>query len=191
MIPWAILVHTARLARKKERPPQCSCPILVQSRRLRELGAIGIVCLKRFIRTQESNRKSNTNNYSMKLNKAHLRYPVHRGINVGNSYWYPSDYVEWKRCPRCSLVPKVRITEDMQRTACGCWRSLGDRWEVGAESRSSYVARKGSDKGYNFSALKDNWNTYCTTGKLKFKLGARFRFGFVWESLFGIVKRRG
>lgn len=152
---------------------------------------IGIVCLKRFIRTQVSNQKSSTNNYSMKLNKAHLRYPVHNRINVRNSYWYPSDYIEWKRCPRCNLVPKVRITEDMQRTACGCWRSLGDRWEVGAESRNSYVARKRSDKGYNFSALKDNWNTYCTTGKLKFKLGARFRFGFVWESLFGIVKRRG
>ena len=79
----------------------------------------------------------------------------------------------------------------MQRTTCGCWRSLGDRWEVAAESRSSYVARKGSDKGYNFTALKDNWNIYCTTGKLKFKLGERFRFSWFWRGLFALKKKRG
>ena len=126
----------------------------------------------------------------MKLSKAHLKYPVHSGVNVGNSYWVPSDYVKWKRCPNCSLVPKIRITEDIQRTACGCWSSLGDRWEIEAESRSSYVAIKGSDKDYNFNALKDNWNTYCTTGKLKFKPARRFRLGWFFTGLFGLKKKQ-
>ena len=128
----------------------------------------------------------------MKLNKAHLRYPIHDWINTKNSYWYPGDdYAEWERCPRCRLIPKIRITEDMQRTTCGCWRASGDRWQVAAESRNSYVTRKGSDKGYNYNALKQNWNTYCQTGKLKFKLGTRFRFGFIWEPMLGIVRKQG
>lgn len=109
----------------------------------------------------------------MKLNKSHLRCPVHDWIKVRKDYSYPSDYVEWKRCPRCKLVPKIGIKEDSPRTACGCWRSLGDRWEIGID------ARKGSCEGYNFTALKDNWNTYCATGKLKFKLGKGFSFSWI------------
>ena len=127
----------------------------------------------------------------MKLNKAHLRYPTQDWNAAPNSYWQPPNISEWDKCRRCGLRPRIRVTNDMRRTSCGCWRSEGDRWQIAAEARSSYVRRKGCDKGYDRDALRENWNTYCRTGKLKFKLGTRFRFGFIWEPLLGIVRKQG
>ncbi len=126
----------------------------------------------------------------MKLSKAHLRYPKHIWNNAPNSWWCPDNISTWEKCPRCELRPRIFVTENMRRASCGCWRSVGDRWQIAAESRSSYVNRKGSDTGHNRDGLRENWNTYCRTGKIKFKLGTRTRFGFFWKPLFGLDRKR-
>jgi len=126
----------------------------------------------------------------MKLDKAHKRYPVHSWNNAPNSWWYPANHSEWEKCPRCGLRPKIRVTNSMRRACCGCWRSEGDRWQIAAESRASYVTRMGSDTGHDKDALRKNWNIYCTTGQIRFKLGGS-RYGWIFRSLFGLSKKRG
>lgn len=126
----------------------------------------------------------------MNLNKSHLNHPSYSFYNTGSDYRFPSDGHVWKTCPRCYLTPKVKITDGLRRTACGCWKASGDRWQVAAESKDSYYYRKRTHKGFDEDNLRKNWNEYCSTGKLNFPLGDT-TLKWKFRTLFAKKKRWG
>jgi hypothetical protein len=95
----------------------------------------------------------------------HNDYPVHSTIECIDAYAFPNDTSEWLPCARCGLRPKVWRYDNGLQTACGCWNSMYDHWDIRAESVMS-CAKNGIQ--YNHDALRENWNHYVTTGEVKF-----------------------
>ena len=91
-------------------------------------------------------------------------YPAH------GWHYYIGDYKdvegEWLPCPKCGLVPKIRIFDNGRSTACGCWKSKYDNFSIHAESIRSVAKRcDGSIADYDFDELRLNWNHWCKTGE--------------------------
>ena len=87
-------------------------------------------------------------------------YEPHNYHYTIDSYEFPDDKSEWRNCPKCGLKPKVWVWDNGRKTACGCWESKYDAFEIRAKSIGDHLREHGDLCNYDNDKLKKNWNEW-------------------------------
>lgn len=89
-------------------------------------------------------------------------YPAHGDYYCIDAYKPVEKPEEWDNCPRCKLKPKVWVFDNGEHTACGCWESKYDHFDVTVENTiGKNVRDTGGFLGYDPDTHRQNWNSYC------------------------------
>ena len=79
-----------------------------------------------------------------------------------DAYTEPSNVEDWLPCPKCKLKPKTWVFDNGEHTACGCWNSKYDHFDVQAAlTISENIKKTGGFIGYDEDAHRQLWNKYC------------------------------
>jgi len=86
-----------------------------------------------------------------------------------DDFKFPKGLKNWLKCPNCGLRPKVWVFDNGRHTACGCGKDKYNHFSIQAKSIMSYYYRNnnGTIDGYDSNELRDNWNHWVKTGKLR------------------------
>lgn len=89
-------------------------------------------------------------------------YTPHSYHYCTDSYKEPDSKEEWLPCPKCKLTPKVWVFDNGEHSACGCWESKYEHFDVQAdETIGQVVSRTGGFVEYDADAHRRKWNAYC------------------------------
>lgn len=89
-------------------------------------------------------------------------YPVMGWHYCIDSFKEPKNIEEWEACPRCKLKPRVWVFDNGEHTACGCWKSKYDHFDVQADQTIvENLRRTGGFNGYDEDDHRKKWNEYC------------------------------
>jgi len=90
------------------------------------------------------------------------RYQPHSYYYCIDAYKVPDNQSEWSNCPKCGLKPMTWVFDNGEHTACGCWESKYDHFDVQApQTIAENVRNTGGFNGYDSDAHRRKWNEYC------------------------------
>lgn len=79
-----------------------------------------------------------------------------------DAYKIPKNQSEWCNCPKCGLKPLTWVFDNGEHTACGCWESKYDHFDIQApQTITENVIKTGGVNGYDSDAHRQKWNEYC------------------------------
>lgn len=89
-------------------------------------------------------------------------YPAMGDYYHIDAYNVPENQHEWSDCPKCKLKPVTWVFDNGEHTACGCWNSKYDHFDIQApQTILENVRRTGGFDGYDRDAHRQAWNKYC------------------------------
>lgn len=89
-------------------------------------------------------------------------YEAHSTYYCIDAYEKPDNQDEWNECPKCGLKPLTWVFDNGEHTACGCWESKYNHFDVQAdETIGQCVSRTGGFAEYDRDAHRKKWNEYC------------------------------
>ena len=87
-------------------------------------------------------------------------------IECIDAFKIPDNIDEWLACPKCNLKPKTWVFDNGEHTACGCWNSMYDHFDIQApQTICENVRKTGGFNGYDPDAHRQAWNAYCNENK--------------------------
>lgn len=95
-------------------------------------------------------------------------YAPHSYYCCIDAYKQPENEDDWHSCPKCGLKPRTWVFDNGEHTACGCWESRYDHFDVQVdETIGQCVRRTGGFAEYDSDAHRRKWNQYCLQGMVQ------------------------